>query len=348
MGLPVDKNQSALLRVLAGERIDPPPVWIMRQAGRYLPEYRELRTRAKSFLDFCYSPALATEAVLQPLRRFPLDAAILFSDILVIPDGLGRKVSFVEGEGPQLDPLIAEADWRLGEPEKALQRLSPVYEAVERIRGVLHPETPLIGFCGGPWTVATYMLQGRGGDKDVARLAAYQRYADVDGLLNLLAETSALHLQAQVKAGADCLQIFESWAEGLSKPLFERLVLKPTSVLIQRLRALGVTAPVIGFPRGAGAQIGRYARETGITALGVDTQTPAAFAREQTPAGMALQGNLDPQLVVAGGKFLEQGVRGVREAFVGSPHIFNLGHGITPDATPENVAELVRLVKTPL
>jgi uroporphyrinogen decarboxylase len=335
----------ALLRVLKGERLDPPPIWIMRQAGRYLPEYRELRTRSKGFLDFCYSPSLATEAVLQPLRRFPLDAAILFSDILVVPDALGHKTWFVEGEGPRLNRLIDETSWSFGEPEKAIQRLSPVYETVERIRGAVAPEIALIGFAGGPWTVATYMLQGRGGDKDDARLAAYLRYADVDALLALLVETTALHLQAQVKAGANCLQIFESWSQDLTKPLFDRLIIQPTAALVKRLRALGATVPIIGFPRGAGAQIGRYAHETGIDGLGVDYQTPAAFAREAAPARMPLQGNLDPQLLVAGGKFLEQGVQHVLEAFKGAPHIFNLGHGITPQATPENVAELVRLVK---
>jgi uroporphyrinogen decarboxylase len=334
-----------LLRVLNGERVDPPPIWIMRQAGRYLPEYRELRTRAKSFLDFCYSPALATEAVMQPLRRFPLDAAILFSDILVIPDALGREVRFVEGEGPRLKPLIEESDWRFDDPTRALQRLSPVYEAVERIKGSLSKDVALIGFCGGPWTVATYMLQGEGGEKDRSRLAAYTRYREVDALLATLVEMSALHLQAQVKAGADCVQIFESWSQDLTWPLFDRLIIQPTAALVKRLRELGVTVPIIGFPRGSGAQFGRYAHETGVTAIGVDYQTPAAFARDQAPAGMPLQGNLDPQLLVAGGKFLEQGARHVVEAFKDGPHIFNLGHGITPQATPENVAELVRLVK---
>ncbi len=335
----------ALMRVLNGERIDPPPIWIMRQAGRYLPEYRELRTRAKGFLDFCYSPSLATEAVMQPLRRFPLDAAILFSDILVVPDALGRKVWFVEGEGPRLEPLLSEASWRFEEPARAMQRLAPVYETVERIKRQLDKNVALIGFCGGPWTVATYMLQGRGGDKDAARLGAYTRGDDVDRLLATLVEMSALHLQAQANAGADCLQIFESWSQDLPTPMFERLIIKPTSQLVKRLRALGVTAPIIGFPRGAGAHLGRYARETGVTALGVDYQTPASFARQQAPANMPLQGNLDPQLLVAGGKSLEQGVREVLAAFKGGPHIFNLGHGITPEATPENVAELVRLVK---
>ncbi len=335
----------ALLRVLKGERLDPPPVWIMRQAGRYLPEYRELRTRAKSFLDFCYSPALAAEAVMQPLRRFPLDAAILFSDILVVPDALGRKVWFVEGEGPRLEPLIGEDSWLFDSTEKAIQRLAPVYETVERIKGAIPKDVALIGFAGGPWTVATYMLQGRGGDKDEARRAVYQRPDDVERLLDVLVEATAQHLAAQVKAGADCLQIFESWAEGLSEPLFETLILKPTTKLVKRVRALGVTVPIVGFPRGAGALLSRYAHETGVSALGVDTQTPAAFARQAAPANMPLQGNLDPQLVVVGGDALARGVRQVRDAFAGAPHIFNLGHGITPQATPENVAELVGLVK---
>lgn len=335
----------ALLRVLNGERLDTPPIWIMRQAGRYLPEYRELRTRAKSFLDFCYSPALATEAVMQPLRRFPLDAAILFSDILVVPDALGQKVWFVEGEGPRLTPLLPEAEWKLGEPEKAIQRLAPVYEAVERIKANLPAGVALIGFAGAPWTVATYMLQGRGGDKDEARRAVYQRPADVDGLLNLLVETTAHHLAAQVRAGADCLQIFESWAEGLSPPVFQRVVIEPTRKLVQRVREFGVTVPIIGFPRGAGALIEAYANETGVTALGVDTQTPADFAIEKTPEGMPLQGNLDPQTLVVGGEALDNAAREVLIAFKGAPHIFNLGHGITPQATPENLARLVQVVK---
>lgn len=335
----------ALLRVLNGERLDPPPIWIMRQAGRYLPEYRELRTRAKNFLDFCYSPALATEAVMQPLRRFPLDAAILFSDILVIPDALGRAVSFVEGEGPRLKPLVEEETWRFDDPERALQRLSPVYEAVERIKRAIPRETALIGFCGGPWTVATYMLQGKGGEKDRSRRAVYERPADVDALLDVLVEMSAQHLAKQVQAGADCVQIFESWSEGLSPLMFQRVIIGPTRKLVQRLRALGVTAPIIGFPRGAGAQIEAYANETGVNALGVDTQTPADFAFKVAPEGMALQGNLDPQTLIVGGEALERAARDVLIAFKGAPHIFNLGHGITPEATPENLAHLVRVVK---
>jgi uroporphyrinogen decarboxylase len=317
----------------------------MRQAGRYLPEYRELRTRAKSFLDFCYSPALATEAVMQPLRRFPLDAAILFSDILVVPDALGRKVWFVEGEGPRLDPLLEEADWRFDDPQRGLQRLAPVYEAVERIKAAIPKDIALIGFCGGPWTVATYMLQGQGGEKDRARRATYERPDDVDALLDVLVEMSAQHLAAQIKAGADCIQIFESWAEGLPPSQFQRVIVRPTRRLVNRLRELGVTVPIIGFPRGAGAQIAAYANETGVTALGVDTQTPADFAIEVTPEAMPLQGNLDPQTLIVGGEALERAARDVLIAFKGTPHIFNLGHGITPEATPENLARLIQVVK---
>jgi uroporphyrinogen decarboxylase len=335
----------AMLRVLAGERLDPPPVWIMRQAGRYLPEYRALRTKAKDFMAFCYTPDLAVEAVLQPLRRFDLDAAILFSDILVLPDALGRKVWFVEGEGPRLEPLLDGPLPALGDPAKVVAALSPVYETVARLRAELDPKMTLIGFAGGPWTVATYMIQGEGGEKDRCRRFAYQRPTDMDVILEVLVEATAQHLAAQIEAGADCLQIFESWSEGLPEPLFDRVIVTPTKALVTRLRALGVTAPIIGFPRGSGALIGRYARETGVTALGVDTQTPAAFARREAPAGMPLQGNLDPQFLICGGQALRQETHRVVEDFRGSPHVFNLGHGITPQTPPENLTALVTALK---
>jgi uroporphyrinogen decarboxylase len=335
----------AMMRVLGGERLDPPPAWIMRQAGRYLPEYRELRTKAKDFMDFCYTPALAVEAVMQPLRRFDLDAAIIFSDIFVVSDALGRKVWFVEGEGPRLDPLMDESQWRLEPAETVTARLAPVYETMSRLRSALGASKTLIGFTGGPWTLATYLIQGRGGDKERCRRFAYERPTDLDGLLAVLVEASARHLAAQVEAGADCVQIFESWSEGLAEPLFEQVILGPTTALVARVRELGVAAPIIGFPRGAGALLGRYARETGITALGVDTQTPAAFARREAPPGMALQGNLDPQLLVVGGEPLRQGVRAVVRAFADAPHIFNLGHGITPQTPPENVTALLAALR---
>ena len=333
-----------LLRVLEGTALERPPIWIMRQAGRYLPEYREIRARAKSFLDFCYAPALATEAVMQPLRRFPLDAAILFSDILVVPDALGRQVSFVEGEGPKLDPLIEETAWRFGDIEKGVQRLAPVYETVERIKGQLPADVALIGFAGAPWTVATYMLQGEGGEKDRARRAVYERPEEVSALLDVLVEMTARHLAEQVKAGAECLQLFESWAEGLSPALFERLVIRPGAAVIARLRALGVSVPIIAFARGCGGYLPVYAARVPAQAFGIDTGTDPAFARAVAP-GKALQGNLDPQLLVTGGEALRVGTEAVIEGFKGHPHIFNLGHGITPQAKPEHLAELVRLVK---
>jgi uroporphyrinogen decarboxylase len=337
--------QKALLRVLEGEALSRPPIWIMRQAGRYLPEYREIRTRAKTFLDFCYAPSLATEAVLQPLRRFDLDAAILFSDILVVPDALGRKVWFVEGEGPRLEPLIEQQHWQFDDIEKAIQRLAPVYETVERLTTALPKHVTLIGFAGAPWTVATYMLQGEGGDKDRARRAALQRPEDVDALLSVLVEATAQHLAAQVRAGAECLQLFESWAEGLSPALFQRLVIQPTHNLLQRLQDLGVTAPLIGFPRGAGANFATYAQNLAFNGLGLDTSMPAGWAKAQARPGTALQGNLDPQLLVIGGEPLRQATQAVLDSFTGAPHIFNLGHGITPDAKPEHVAALVQWVK---
>lgn len=338
--------EKPMLRVLAGEALPRPPIWIMRQAGRYLPEYREIRKQAASFLDFCYAPALATEAVLQPLRRFDLDAAILFSDILVIPDALGRAVRFEEGEGPRLAPLVEEQAWRFETVDKAIQRLGPVYETVERIKTALAPGVALIGFAGAPWTVATYMLQGRGGDKDVSRVAAYQRPAEVDALLAVLVEATAQHLAAQVKAGAECLQIFESWAEGLPPALFDRLVVQPNAALVARLRALGVTVPVIGFPRGAGAQIARFAQAVPVQGIGLDTSVDPAWAATALPPTMARQGNLDPMLLVAGGAPLAAGVRAVLDGFRGAPHIFNLGHGITPEASPAHVSALVDLIKS--
>ncbi len=340
-------EQSRIVRVLNGERLDPPPIWLMRQAGRHLPEYRELRARFPRFLDLCYSPANASEVTLQPTRRYDIDAAILFCDILVIPDALGRRVEFVSGDGPQLDPLIKEeGPWTLDDPMKVVQRLGPVYENVERTRAALPKDKALIGFAGGPWTVATYMLQGEGGDKLESRRAAYRRPEDVDRLVETVAEATALHLEAQARSGADALKIFESWAGGLSPALFERLILKPTSLIVARLRERGVTQPIIGFPREAGSQLERYANETGVTAVALDTAADPRWARRVVPKGMALQGNMDPDLMVLGGEALERAARETVEAFRGGPHIFNLGHGITPQATPENVEALIRAVKS--
>jgi uroporphyrinogen decarboxylase len=317
----------------------------MRQAGRYLPEYRKIRSQAKNFLDFCYRSDLATEATLQPMRRFDLDAAILFCDILVVPDALGRKVWFVEGEGPRLEPLANLQDWSLADPAGTPDRLASVYETVAAVRAVLPKDKALIGFCGGPWTVATYMIQGEGGDKAPSRKVALARPDDVDRLLATIVEASAQHLAAQARAGAQALKIFESWAGGLSPALFERLVLKPTIALVARLRALGVTAPIIGFPREAGFQIPVYAAATGVNGLALDTSVTAETVRAAVGPTLALQGNLDPMTLVIGGDALKRGVEDVLTAFSSGPHIFNLGHGITPEASPDHLETLIRLVK---
>jgi uroporphyrinogen decarboxylase len=333
-----------ILSVLQGKRLETPPIWIMRQAGRYLPEYRALRSKAKDFLSFCYTPDLATEVTLQPLRRFDLDAAILFSDILVIPDALGRKVWFVEGEGPRLEPLAKEQAWTWSDPATAAERLGPVYEAVGQIRAALPSGKTLIGFAGGPWTVATYMIQGEGGDKAPSRLVAFQRPEDVDRLLAAIVEATAQHMAAQVRAGAEVLQIFESWAGGLSPALFDRLVVQPNAALVNRLRALGVTAPIIGFPREAGSMIQLYAQGVDVDGLGLDTAADPRWVRGSVGKVVALQGNLDPMALRAGGDALKRGVDEVLATFRG-PHIFNLGHGITPDVPIEHVELLMRLVK---
>lgn len=339
------RSDQAILRVLRGERIDPPPVWMMRQAGRYLPEYRELRARAGSFLEFCYAPAMAAEATLQPVHRYGFDAAILFSDILTIPDALGHSVRFVEGEGPRLAPLLEEPIWHFDEIARAVQRLSPVHEAAERVRAALDPSRALIGFVGGPWTVATYMLSGKGGEREDARRFAYAEPERLDGLLAMLVEVSAQHLAMQVKAGCDILQIFESWAEMLPEALFRRVVIRPTQDLIKRLRGLGVTVPIVGFPRGAGVLAAVYGRETGVDALALDHGAAAPLVRQQLPQSMPLQGNLDPELLTLGGIALENGVCDVLAAFAGGPHVFNLGHGITPQADPANVVAMLRAIR---
>lgn len=339
------EDKPALLRVLGGERLARPPIWIMRQAGRYLPEYRALRQKAKSFMDFCYTPELAAEATLQPMARFDLDAAILFCDILVIPDALGRKVWFVEGEGPRLEPLSRESRWRLGDAAKVTAHLASVYEAVRRVRGRLARDKALIGFAGGPWTVATYMIQGEGGDKAPSRKVAFERPGDVDALLATIVEATAQHMAAQVEAGVQALKIFESWAGGLSPALFDRVVIKPNAALVRRLRALGVTVPIIGFPREAGSQVQLYAQGVDVDAIALDTGADARWVRGSVGSVIALQGNLDPMLLIAGGDALARGVDNVLEQFSRGPHIFNLGHGITPEAPIDNVEKLVRLVK---
>jgi uroporphyrinogen decarboxylase len=318
----------------------------MRQAGRYLPEYREVRTKAGSFLDLCLNPALAAEVTLQPLRRFDLDAAIIFSDILIVPHALGQKVDFVEGEGPKLEPVRNGKDLDRLDRTAAEERFAPVYETLARVVPELPENVPVIGFCGAPWTVATYMVEG-GGSKDQAeaRLWAYRDPASFQRLIDLLVETSITYLLGQVKAGARVLQIFDSWAGGLPEDEFARWCSYPTRAIVAGVKAQVPDVPIIGFPRGAGALAEGYARETGIDAIGCDTSMPLGFMRETLQARLPVQGNLDPLLLLAGGAHMEARVAAILNTLGGAPFVFNLGHGIVPDTSPEHVAKLVALVK---
>ncbi|MBT9290854.1 uroporphyrinogen decarboxylase [Prosthecodimorpha staleyi] len=339
------RKERKLIRVLDGETVFPPPIWVMRQAGRYLPEYRATRAEAGGFLDLCYSPKMATEVTLQPIRRYGFDAAILFSDILVIPDALGQPVRFVEGEGPRLDPLDLAEVGRL-DPSRVLDHLAPVFEAVERIRAGLPGETTLLGFCGAPWTVATYMIAGRGTpDQAPARRAAL---SDPDGfarLIDILVEASIAYLARQMASGADAVQIFDTWAGVLDEAEFDRWVVEPTRRIVAGLRARVPGARVIGFPKGAAAALPDFAARTGVNAVGLDWTVPLGYARDMLQPRIAVQGNLDPLRVIMGGRTLDEGVDRILETLGGGRLIFNLGHGITPDADPAMVGRLVERVR---
>ncbi|MBS1167538.1 MAG: hemE [Proteobacteria bacterium] len=333
-----------LLRVLDGERLWPPPVWMMRQAGRYLPEYRATRARAGSFLDLCYAPALATEVALQPIRRFGFDAAILFSDILVVPHALGQKVWFVEGEGPRLEPVDL-AHLAL-EPDRLLARLEPVIETVSSIRAALSDETALLGFCGAPWTLITYMIAGHGTpDQMPARRAALIDPIGVDRLVDILVDASISYLAAQLRAGADAVQIFDTWAGVLDDAGFRRFVIEPTRRIVEGLRAKIPGARVIGFPKGAGGHLPAYVRETGVDAVGIDWQASLDFVRDDVQRLVAVQGNLDPLHLVTGGDMLDAAVDRILARLGEGRLIFNLGHGITPDGSVDNVARMLARVR---
>lgn len=342
----MSQPEKKLLETLKGKIYEQPPVWMMRQAGRHLPEYLELRSRAKDFLDFCYSPSLATEATLQPIRRYNMDGAILFADILLILDAMGRNVRFIKGEGPKVDPASSAADLDKFPIETLLDRMSPVYETVSRVKTQLPKETTLIGFAGAPWTVAVYAIEGKGGtDKSTAKLKAYKDPNDLDAMLDILVETTAHYLKAQADAGADALMIFDSWAEGLAEDSMNRLVIKPTQKLVQRVRELGVTQPIIGFPRGSGAMLVPYVEQTGVTGVGLDTALPVKWVDSVLPKGMPVQGNLDPLRLIAGGGQMDSRIRDIKNAFQNRPHIFNLGHGVTPQTPIKNVEQAVNIIR---
>ncbi|MEM7328655.1 MAG: uroporphyrinogen decarboxylase [Pseudomonadota bacterium] len=341
-----DLRTSRFLKVLSGTPSSPVPIWMMRQAGRHLPEYLELRSRAKDFLDFCYSPSMAAEATLQPIRRYDMDAAILFADILLILDAIGLDVRFEKGVGPIVETVKDESDLSRVPMEKAVQRLSPVYETVDRVRSKLDPDKALIGFCGAPWTVALYAIEGRGGtDKSTARGWGYSNPDLLNKLLDLIIEASAQYLSEQVKAGADALMIFESWAEGLPSDLFQTLVIEPNARLVRRLRDMGMTVPIIGFPRGAATMLKSYTSQVAVNGVGLDTAIDPGHIAGSVPQNMAVQGHLDPLLLIAGGDAMDARVRELLAAYSGRPHIFNLGHGVRPETPIAHVERVVELVR---
>ena len=318
----------------------------MRQAGRYLSEYRKVRQQAGSFLNLCYNPALAAEVTLQPIKKFGFDAAILFSDILVVPDALGQTVDFVEGEGPRLDPISNADGLAALNLSATASKFERICETVERARADLPAETALIGFCGAPWTVATYMVGGKGSpDQAAARALAYGEPDLFRRLIELLVESSEQYLIGQIEAGADALQIFDSWAGSLPDCEFQRWVVEPTKSLVARVKARHPTVPIIGFPRGAGPQTLGYLRATGVDGIGCDTALPLAYMREHLLGETVVQGNLDPLLLVAGGDALDRRIDEILQTCAGHPHIFNLGHGIVPHTPVDNVARLVSRVR---
>jgi len=333
-----------LLAVLRGERRDPAPMWLMRQAGRYLPEYRQLREQKGSFLDLVYDSDAAAEVTLQPLERFDFDAAILFSDILIIPFAAGQNLSFIVGEGPRLTPPLASAELESLTPFPA--RLDPIYETVSKVKARLSPRVTLIGFAGSPWTVATYMVAGQGSrDQSETRRLAYSDEVRFQAIIDRIEELSFDYLSGQIQAGAEAVQLFDSWAGSLAPMQFERWVIAPTARLVRRLKSAHPDVPVIGFPKGAGGKLLAYARETEVDAVGLDETVDPLWAARELPPGLPVQGNLDPLQLVAGGQSLAGEVARILDAFGGRPHIFNLGHGILQDTPVDHVEQLVALVK---
>jgi uroporphyrinogen decarboxylase len=334
-----------LLATVLGQRQPTPPIWIMRQAGRYLPEYRALRSEVGGFLELCYNPEKAAEVTMQPLRRFDLDAAILFSDILVIPDALGQQVRFEVGEGPRLEPITPEGLGSL-RPDGLLQHLAPVLETLSRVKAQLSPEKTLIGFCGSPWTLATYMIGGRGSpDQAAARLFALQHPEAFEALIDILVDASITYLVAQFRAGADVVQLFESWALNLDEIAFAERVIEPNRRIVEGVRRQVPNAPIIGFPRGAAGMIAQYAAATRVNMIGLDYAMPVGFANAQLPAELGVQGNLDPLRLVAGGGQMEERARSIIAAFADRPHVFNLGHGIVPETPIGHVERLLEVVR---
>ena len=335
-----------LIEALKGEVFDVPPIWLMRQAGRYLPEYRELRSKARDFLHFCYTPDMAIEATLQPIRRFGLDAAIIFSDILVIPDAMGQPVAFKEGKGPVLEALADPSAVGKLSVNAVVERLVPVYEALAGVKAGLPQDVALIGFCGAPWTLATYMVEG-GSSKDFARIKSWA-YGDREGfqkLIDMLVEATSAHLVAQVEAGAEALQIFDSWAGVLPDKAFWDWSIKPIKTIVERVKATCPGVPIIGFPNRAGVLYEPFARETGVDAISIDASVPCDWAARALQRNVTVQGNLDPVMLITGGKPMEEAARAICAKLNEGAFVFNLGHGVLPSTPPDHVAALVDCVR---
>ncbi|AMO70452.1 uroporphyrinogen decarboxylase [Sphingorhabdus sp. M41] len=339
-----NESRKILLQTLLGKKTDQTPVWLMRQAGRYLPEYRELRAQKGGFLELCYDAEAAAEVTLQPIKRFGFDGAILFSDILIVPHAMGQKLWFEAGEGPRLAPRLLDA--ALGSLEAAPEHFEAIYATVRAVAARLDDQTTFMGFAGSPWTIATYMVNGQGSkDQAATRRFAYRDEAAFGELINAIVENTVTYLLGQIEAGVDAVQLFDSWAGSLSPAQFEKWVIAPNAEIIARLKAVHPDLPIIGFPKGAGAKLVAYANETGASAIGLDETVDPVWAHENLPKNLPLQGNLDPLALITGGEALETSVRHILQVFEDRPHIFNLGHGILPDTPIEHVEKLLTLVR---
>lgn len=336
----------SLLAVLNGERLDVPPVWFMRQAGRYLPEYRALRAAKGGFLDLVYDSDAAAEITLQPIRRFGFDGAILFSDILIVPHAMGQALSFTAGEGPRLAPPLMGA--ALDGLTPAPAHLDAIYATVRKVAAALPEGTTFLGFAGSPWTVATYMVAGEGSrDQAAARLMAYREPARFAALIDAIVDTTVTYLIGQIDAGVRAVQLFDSWAGSLAPGEFARWVIAPTRAIVERLRDARPGVPIIGFPKGAGGHLAPYARETGVDAVGLDETVDPVWADAVLPKGLPVQGNLDPLLLLAGGDALAASVQAIRRALAGRPHVFNLGHGIDKETPIAHVEAALAAIRRP-
>ncbi len=340
----MDGPDKPLLSVLRGRKAQKTPVWLMRQAGRYLPEYRALRADKGGFMELVYDADAAAEVTLQPIRRFGFDGAILFSDILIVPYALGQDLRFEAGEGPRLSPALVDAS--LASLERSEGRLEAIYGTVEKVAAALPAETTFLGFAGSPWTVATYMIAGRGSKEQAeARRYAYRDPQAFAEIVEAVAAMTVDYLSGQIRAGVEAVQLFDSWSGSLAPAQFEQWVIAPTARIVAALKQRHPQVPVIGFPKGAGGKLGAYARETGVDAIGIDETVDPVWAARELPPGLPVQGNLDPLALIAGGPALEKAALHIISAFEDRPHVFNLGHGILPDTPIQHVSDLLALVR---